>query len=292
MKNIVVTGESGAGKSSAARYLEDLGFYCIDNIPPDLIGDILNLTKENPNIERVALVADIRNPRFQSTFLPSIEAVKEKYKDLEVWYFTAEPNVIVKRFSETRRPHPLERYMPNSNILKLIEGEKELFRPIKSLADKVIDTSSMNIHELKNYIKSIVHDGTLKIKVTFLSFGFKYGIPSFADNVFDVRFLKNPHFIPELRNKTGMDKGVMDYILRFDESKNLIKKLKDFILFSIPLYEKEGKSYITFAIGCTGGQHRSVALAEILAEETASAFPNIDVYVEHREQKQRRKINR
>jgi len=291
MKEIIIlTGESGSGKSSAMRHLEDLGFYCIDNVPPDLLKNLIRLIDDNSEIDKAVLVMDIRNPSFRNNAAEILKTVKRDFPQVKIWFFTADKEELIKRFSETRRPHPFERYSPDKNLEELIEQEKEVLTPVKEIADKIIDTTAMNTHDLKRFLKEILSTGKPRIKVTILSFGFKNGVPSSADNVFDVRFLPNPHFIPELRPKTGMDDEVKEFLMSFTETKKLLKYIFDFIKFSLPFYEKEGKSYITYAIGCTGGQHRSVAIAEIIAEKVASSFPDFKVYVEHREQKERMEI--
>ncbi|ADY74127.1 UPF0042 nucleotide-binding protein yhbJ [Desulfurobacterium thermolithotrophum DSM 11699] len=287
---LIITGESGAGKSSAMKHLEDLGFYCIDNIPPDLIPSLIRLIEDNPEIEKAALVIDIRNPGFRNAFPSILEKLKKQFA-VQVWYFTADKDILIKRFSETRRPHPFEKYEPEKGLEELIEEEKEILKPMKQYADIIIDTSKMTIHELKRFIKGLISGEKPRLKITFLSFGFKYGIPTSADNIFDVRFLPNPHFIPKLRPKTGMDKEVVDYIMQFDESKKILDLILKLVEFLIPMYEKEGKAYITFAIGCTGGQHRSIALAELLAFQTHEKFPEYEIYVEHREKNVRRRIS-
>ncbi len=287
---VVLTGLSGAGKSSAMRYLEDLGFYCIDNIPPDLIPNLVQLINENPEIEKSALVVDIRNPKFKLVLNEIIQNLKKTAGNVEIWFLTASKDTLIKRFSETRRPHPLQKYNPEMNIEHLIDEEMKLLKPIKDISDRIIDTSSMTPHDLKRFIKNIIAEKQ-QLQITFLSFGFKFGIPPAIDNLFDVRFLPNPHFIPKLRAKTGLNDDVKNYILSFPESLDFIDKLKDIVSFTIPLYDKEGKAYLTYAIGCTGGQHRSVAIAELLSEYTLKNFKEFDIYVEHRELKIRKKIN-
>ncbi|WP_457569959.1 RNase adapter RapZ [Desulfurobacterium sp.] len=291
-KLIIITGLSGGGKSTAAKYLEDLEFYCIDNIPPDLIPNLFHLINENPEIHRAALVLDIRNPKFRELAGGMLQRLKKEFPEVEIWFFKADEKTLIKRFSETRRPHPLQRYESEKSLQELIEEETEYLKPVEEEATKIIDTSHMTPHELKKLIKDLIAGGKGTFKITFLSFGFKYGIPQEADNVFDVRFLPNPHFVPELRAKTGMDKEVKEFILKFPETLSLIEKLKDLISFTIPHYYREGKSYLTFAVGCTGGQHRSVAIAEILAEAAAKEFPDFEIFVEHREQKKRKKITK
>jgi len=291
MKRILVlTGEAGAGKSGALRHLEDLGFYCIDNIPPDLIPEFIRLIDESPEIDKAALVVDIRSPKFKDSAPQALRELKEKYPEAELWFLTAEKPALLKRFKETRRPHPFQKYSPEESLEGLIELEKELLGPVKELADKVIDTTNLTIHDLKRKLKEILEEGKFTLQVNLLSFGFKYGIPQLADNVFDVRFLPNPHFVPELKEKTGMDREVVDYIFQFEETKETLNLIYNFIKFSLPKYEKEGKSYITYAVGCTGGQHRSVAFAELLSRKVAREFPQYEVFVEHREQGIRRKV--
>ncbi len=284
---IVITGEAGAGKSGAIKHLEDLGFYCIDNIPPQLIPEFIRLIEENAEVERAALVVDVRNPNFSPQM---VRQLKKRYPGIEVWYFTADRQTLLKRFKETRRPHPFQRYFPEESLESLIEKEKGLYEEVREVADRVIDTTSLTIHDLKRKIKELLKTGKLTLQVNFLSFGFKYGLPQLADNVFDVRFLPNPHFVPHLKSKTGMDREVLDYILQFDETRKTVDLIYDFVKFTLPLYEKEGKSYITYAIGCTGGQHRSVAFAQLLAQRVAKEFPEYEVFVEHREQGIRERV--
>ena len=291
MKRIVVlTGEAGAGKSGALKHLEDLGFYCIDNIPPDLIPEFIKLIEESPEIERAALVVDIRNPKFKESAPLMLRELKEKYPNLEVWYLTADRETLLKRFKETRRPHPFQRYFPQESLEKLIDKEKELYEEVKLLADKKLDTTSFTVHDLKRHLKELLSTGKITIQVNFLSFGFKYGVPQLADNVFDVRFLPNPHFVPHLKEKTGLDREVVDYVWKFPETRRTFSLIYEFVKFTLPLYEKEGKSYITYAVGCTGGQHRSVAFAQLLAEKVAKEFPELEVFVEHREQGIRERV--
>jgi len=286
---IILTGESGSGKSSAMRHLEDLGFYCIDNVPPSLIPNLIRLVEDNPEIDKAVLVTDIRNPEFRRSASEISHTLKSR-PGAEVWFFTADRETLIKRFSETRRPHPFERYEPNKNIELLIEEEKEILEPLKKTADRVVDTTSMTTHDLKRYLKELLTGGKPRLKVTFLSFGFKNGIPAHADNVFDVRFLPNPHFVPHLRAKTGADAEVLSYMLKFKETEETIAFISNFVRFSLPMYEREGKAYVTYAVGCTGGQHRSVAVVELVAVKVAREFSHFEVFAEHREQNERRRI--
>ncbi len=283
-KLLVITGISGAGKTSAMRHLEDLGFYCIDNVPANLVPDIVNLLKENPEIDRAALVLDARSLGFKS--LADDLAQKLKSLGALIWFFTIKDDEAIKRFSETRRLHPLQKRHPSKSLPELIKIERDILTPMFDVADTIIDTTGLTPHELKRKIKQLL-DYRKGMSVTVMSFGFKYGLPQHADNVFDVRFLPNPHFQPELREKSGLDSEVVDFLLKFPETQKFLEKLFDFVEFTIPLYEKEGKAYLTFAIGCTGGQHRSVAVAEELAEFLKEKFPDYRIYVEHREQGKR-----
>jgi UPF0042 nucleotide-binding protein len=220
-----------------------------------------------------------------------LKNIKSKYPDVEIWYFTSDKEALIKRFSETRRPHPFERYEPKKSLEALIDEEKGILEPVKALADRVIDTTGMTTHDLKRFLKEIICSGRPRLKVTILSFGFKYGLPPSADNVFDVRFLPNPHFVPQLRPKTGMDREVAEYIFRFPEAKETLQLITRFIEFTLPMYEQEGKAYVTYAIGCTGGQHRSVALTELIAKKIAEKFKGFSVFVEHRELNERKQVS-
>jgi len=291
-KLILLTGEAGAGKSSAVKHLEDLGFYCIDNVPPALIPELLTLIERNPEIEKSAVVVDVRSPEFAKGGEEFFERIKKEFPYVEVWYFTADKETLINRFKETRRPHPFERYYGTESLESFIEKEKEFYGQFEEFYDRVIDTSHLNYHDLKRVIKNLLQTGKPQLKVNFLSFGFKYGIPPSVDNVFDVRFLPNPHFVPKLKQKTGMEDEVKDFVMGHEESRRVFEIIKEFVETTIPLYEREGKAYITYAIGCTGGQHRSVVFAEVLAEAIAEKYPQYEIYVEHREQKVRRKISK
>ena len=291
-KILIITGEAGAGKSSAIKHLEDLGFYCIDNIPPALISELLSLIDKNPEIERAALVADVRNPEFRESAGELFSQLRREFPNVEIWYFTASKETLINRFKETRRPHPFQKYFPGDNIEGLIEREKAFYQKLSNLFDRTIDTTNLTYHDLKRLIKELLKTGKPQLQVNFLSFGFKYGIPHTADNVFDVRFLPNPHFVPHLKDKTGMESEVETFVMGYEESRKTLDAILNFVRLTLPLYEKEGKAYITYAVGCTGGQHRSVVFAEILANRVAKEFPQYEIYVEHREQKVRRKVSR
>lgn len=288
---LIITGEAGAGKSSAVKHLEDLGFYCIDNVPPALVPELLSLVERNTEIEKAALVADVRNPEFKESAGELFRRIKEEFPSVEIWYFTADKDTLINRFKETRRPHPFQRYYANESLERLIEREKEFYEGLKGSFDRVIDTTNLTYHDLKRLIKELLETGKPRLQVNFLSFGFKYGIPHSADNVFDVRFLPNPHFVPHLKDKTGMESEVEEFVMGYEESRKTLETILDFVRLTLPLYEREGKAYITYAVGCTGGQHRSVVFAEALANKVAEEFPQYEIYVEHREQKVRRKVS-
>ncbi|MEO2082571.1 MAG: RNase adapter RapZ [Desulfurobacteriaceae bacterium] len=289
-RTLILTGESGAGKSSALKYLEDLGFYCIDNIPPDLIPSFLSLIESNPEVEKSALVVDVRNPAFRTSAPEMLRRIKGAFPEAEIWHFTASKETLLKRFKETRRPHPFQRYFPGRNLEELIKNEQAFYEGLRGLVDRVIDTTNLTPHDLKRSIRQILSVGKPQLQVTVMSFGFKYGVPSGADNVFDVRFLPNPHFVPGLKLKTGLDRDVRDYVLSFPETLETIERIYSFISHTLPLYEKEGKAYITYAVGCTGGQHRSVVVAEEIAKRLSGEFSDYSIFVEHREQNVRRKV--
>ncbi len=291
-KVLIITGEAGAGKSSAIKHLEDFGFYCIDNVPPALVLELLSLVERNPEIERAALVTDVRNPEFKESAGELFKKIKEEFPEVEIWYFTADKDTLINRFKETRRPHPFQRYYPDESLERLIEREKEFYQKLKGSFDKIINTTNLTYHDLKRLIKELLETGKPQLQVNFLSFGFKYGIPHTADNVFDVRFLPNPHFVSHLKEKTGMESEVEEFVMSYEESRKTLETILDFVKLTLPLYEREGKAYITYAVGCTGGQHRSVVFAEVLANRVAQEFPQYEVYVEHREQKLRRKVSK
>ena len=261
MRFVVVTGLSGAGKSSALRFLEDAGYYCVDNLPVQLITEFAKLLKENGEIERAALGIDVRTGAGFDELESSLASLKEMGIDYEILFLESDDLVLVKRYKETRRVHPLAF---GDRIEAGIERERKKLSNIKKHSSHILDTSRMLTRELKAEIDNIfVNDRNHKnLYVTILSFGFKYGIPVDADLVFDVRFLPNPYYHDDLRPLTGKDKAVSDYVLGFEEAGVFLDKLEDLLLFLIPNYISEGKNQLVVAIGCTGGKHRSVTLAE------------------------------
>ena len=276
---IVLTGLSGSGKSQAIRALEDLGYYCVDNLPVALL-PVMNELAER-QAERVAVVMDIREPRFVRDFPRVYRRLKTNKQASRLIFLEADQAELVRRFSETRRPHPLA---PDRPVTEGIAEESESLRQIRGMADKVIDTSRLNVHELRQQLRELVsgRKQASKLVLTFLSFGFQNGPPAEADLVFDMRFLKNPHWVPALRPKTGKHPAVAAYIRRQPTSRTAIKKLTSLLRWMVPLYVQEGKSYLTVAIGCTGGKHRSVYIAEALKREL-SDLKGVSIKIAHRD---------
>ena len=260
---VIVTGISGAGKASALRAFEDLGFHAVDNLPLELLPDFAQLVGKSNEIENAAIVVDIREGQTLDR-LPEILKGVKTVLPTSVVFLDAKDEVLVRRYSETRRPHPLSR---SETISRSIVEERQLLDPIRNVADTLIDTSNFNVHELRaNILARFGHDDKSKhLLVSCLSFGFKNGVPLDADMVFDVRFLPNPHFVPEFRNKTGKDPKVAEYVRSFPQTVEFLERVTDLMLYLLPHYVEEGKSYLTVAFGCTGGQHRSVMMAEELA---------------------------
>ncbi len=261
MKFVIVTGMSGAGKTTVLKFLEDIGFFCVDNLPPALITKFSQLCFEQDGaIDKVALGIDIRGGRLFGDLFNGLEALKKEGYDYEILYLDASDSTLIKRYKETRRSHPLSR---GGSIEEGIGKERSMLADVRQRATYIIDTSNVLTRELKEQINKIFKDNStfesLIIKVC--SFGFKYGIPMDSDLVFDVRFLPNPYYIPELKELTGNDKPVSDYVMGFEESMTFMDKLLDLLEFLIPKYIKEGKNQLVISIGCTGGKHRSVTFA-------------------------------
>ncbi len=260
---VIITGLSGSGKSTGARALEDAGFFVIDNLPLVMLPDFLSLTDHG--YEKVAAVVDARSSDFLGDSYNILERIKEDGHELAVLFFEASDNNLVKRFSETRRRHPL---VEKEGILAAIAREREVTSELRSLATVILDSTGLTVHQLRQRVLATVlesddQEGMLHLQVQ--SFGFKQGLPLGADLVFDVRFLDNPHFVEELKPKTGLDPAVSNFVLNQKSYKTFLAKLKDMLFFLLPLYRQEGKTSLTIAIGCTGGRHRSVAIAEDLA---------------------------
>jgi len=264
-----VTGISGAGKASALKAFEDLGFHAVDNLPLELLPNFASLVAASVDVARAVIVVDVREgPTLDQ--LPEILKSVRKQLPTRVVFLDAQDAVLVRRFSETRRPHPLGR---SETVWRSIVEERQLLDPIRNVADTLIDTSNFNVHELRALIQTrFGHDDQSKqLLVSCLSFGFKNGVPLDADLVFDVRFLPNPHFVPEFRKKTGKDAKVAAYIRGFAQTDEFLTRVTDLVLYLLPHYVQEGKSYLTIAFGCTGGQHRSVMMAEEMAKRLKKA---------------------
>ncbi len=262
---VLVTGLSGSGKSTAAKSFEDLGYYLVDNLPFPLMEKFVrDPCAYAGDRENIAVVADVRSPGFTEGFPRLLEEIDDAVRRVVV-FFEASDEVLLRRFSETRRPHPLAAERP---LLEGIQHERELLTEVRGRADLVIDTSELSVHDLKGKIFREFADrtGAPRLIVSLISFGFKHGIPKGTDLLFDVRFLPNPYFVPELRNHTGRDGSVRDYLEQHEEFGQLATRLQEFLLFVLPRYRRENRSYLTVAIGCTGGHHRSVAMAERVRE--------------------------
>jgi len=280
---VVLTGVSGSGKSQAIRALEDLGYFCVDNLPVTLLPMLAELTlRAGTEISRAAVVVDVREGKLLREF-PGIYRRLKARKGLNpvlIFLEAAEPT-LVRRFSETRRPHPLA---PDRSAIEGIREERAAMRGIRTLADHVVDTSEMTVHELRHVFTGVAAGTTpgAQLVVTILSFGFKHGIPVDSDLLFDVRFLPNPHFVPALRPRTGRDKEVLRYLNRSRATHQFLKHTLNLLKFLVPQYVNEGKTYLTVGIGCTGGRHRSVAIAEAL-KKGLSGIPGVRLRVRHRD---------
>ena len=266
---VIVTGLSGSGKLSALKAFEDLGYYSVDNLPLELVPRFADLVRQSAEIERAALVVDVREGMRLDKF-PAILKKVRKVLPTRVVFLEASDNALVRRFSETRRPHPLGR---SETVVKSIRAERKRLDPIRNVADIVLDTTKFNVHDLRAHINSQFERdaGDQSLMISSNSFGFKNGVPAEADLVFDVRFLPNPHFVPEFRKLTGKDPKVAKYVRQFPQTREFLDKAIEMLKFLLPHYIKEGKSYLTVAFGCTGGQHRSVFIAEEMKKRLTEA---------------------
>jgi UPF0042 nucleotide-binding protein len=274
---VIITGLSGSGKASVLKAFEDLGYYCVDNLPVDLVPQFADLVADSPEITRAALVLDIREGQGLERLPATLRSIRKIVKS-NIVYLEADDDILLRRFSETRRPHPLGTSKP---VKSSIESERRRLAAIRSVADMTIDTSKFNVHELRALIfDRFGHSRTQdhkKILVSCVSFGFRKGVPEDADLVFDVRFLPNPHFVPEFRPYTGRHPAVAKYIRSFPQTQEFINRISDLLIYLLPHYISEGKSYLTIAFGCTGGQHRSVMIAEDVKKRLAKAGYNVKV---------------
>jgi RNase adapter protein RapZ len=257
---VILTGLSGSGKLSALKAFEDLGYYSVDNLPLELVPRFADLVRQSAEIERAALVVDVREGMRLDEFPTILKSVR-KVLPTRVVFLEASEEALIQRFSETRRPHPMGR---SDTVVKSIRAERKRLDPIRNVADIVLDTTKFNVHDLRARINSQFEreESDQSLMISSNSFGFKNGVPTEADLVFDVRFLPNPHFVPEFRKLTGKDPKVAKYVRQFPQTKEFLDKTTDLLKFLLPHYIKEGKSYLTVAFGCTGGQHRSVFIAE------------------------------
>ena len=284
VKLIIITGTSGAGKSTALKTFEDLGFFCIDNLPLFLLPKFLTLVRKS-KVDKIALVMDIRERQFAQKGSDILREVENRGYKPEILFFDAQNEVIIRRFKETRRKHPLAE--EGKSITESIVEERKYLQEIRKLATQIIDTSSFSVHDLKRWIEARYKETALRrLNVHIFSFGFKYGLPHEADLVLDVRFLPNPYFIPELKALDGRDERVKNYVLKSEETQVFLEKIIDLLQFLLPLYKREGKNYLNIAIGCTGGKHRSVVVAETLTKALKKMLDNpyeYDVSLTHRD---------
>jgi UPF0042 nucleotide-binding protein len=266
---VIITGLSGSGKGTFLRALEDRGYFCVDNLPVGLLSKFYELTlKSEGEASKTAMVIDVREGESLRQ-LPTIysDLKKQEGLDASLWFLEASEAALVRRFSETRRPHPLS---PDRPVSESIAQERELLAPIREMADHILDTSALTIHELRKHAHSLFGEQEARLLILLVSFGFKFGVPSASDLVFDVRFLPNPHFVPHLKTMTGQDAAVVEFMNDKPETGQFIARLEFFLDFLIPQYEKEGKSYVTISIGCTGGRHRSVFITNAVGKHFES----------------------
>jgi UPF0042 nucleotide-binding protein len=276
---VLITGMSGSGKASVLKAFEDLDYYCVDNLPVGLIPRFAEMARASAEIQRTALVVDVREGQGLGR-LPGILKSLKKTLNTTVIFLEASDEALVRRFSETRRPHPMGRSMP---LKEGIRAERRRLRPIRALADMVVDTSRFNVHELRAYVTERFQreSGDKHFRVSCVSFGYRHGVPQDADLVFDVRFLPNPHFVPQLRNLTGRHPKVAKYVRSFPQTREFLHRISELLVYLMPHYIREGKSYLTIAFGCTGGQHRSVMISEDVRKKLAAA--GYQVKVAHRD---------
>ncbi len=282
MEIVVVTGMSGAGKTSALNVLEDMGYYAMDNLPPALIKDFVKLLGNNKsNITKTAIVVDIRSGAVFNELYEEIIYLREAGENISILFLDSKNEILVRRFKELRRPHPLGN---TGNILMEINEERKLLKKLRDNATHIIDTSILTLGELKSRIISLYGDSNFQnenIHITIMSFGFKNGTLLDGDLIFDVRFLPNPFYEDELKEKTGEDSDVRDFVMEFEQTKIFLNKVEDLVEFLLPFYKKEGKSNLVIGIGCTGGRHRSVAIAKELGRRFEEEGET--VYVSHRD---------
>jgi len=276
MRVVVVTGVSGAGKSTALRALEDVGFFCVDNLPLPLLGRFVELLSAAGDAEQAALVVDAREGEFLTGYREAFANLREHGHQLEVLFLDASDDVLVRRFSETRRRHPLS----GDDLREGIERERDLLRGLREVAEAVVDTANLNVHQLKGVIQERYRRSADVLAITLLSFGFKHGLPAEADIVLDVRFLPNPYFVESLSASTGEEPQVASFVLDNADAREFLDRTEGLLTFVLPRAEREGKAYLTVAVGCTGGRHRSVAVVQELAKRMPRRHP---LTVRHRD---------
>lgn len=279
--SLIITGLSGSGKSTVMRALEDAGFHCIDNLPPVLMPKFLELcTTSSAEISKIAMVMDVRERAFLKEYPAIFKELKAQGQDLTILFLESTDEVLVRRYNETRRQHPLAE---RGTVLEGIRKEREMLSDLRMLADEIIDTSSLSIHQLRHLITQLFQPAgdARRMNIILTSFGYKYGVPADADLVFDVRFLPNPFFVSELRNLSGNESPVSDYVMNNEAARGFREKFFDLIAFLTPLYEQEGKAYLTICVGCTGGMHRAVAVINSL--QSFLAGKGYQVRVIHRD---------
>jgi UPF0042 nucleotide-binding protein len=273
---LIITGISGSGKTAVSHFLEDLGYYCVDNLPAKLIPSLVDLwLRREVEIQKIALIVDMREQGFLTDLPSALKQIKKKITP-KLIFLDASDETLLKRFSESRRPHPLA---GRKSVIEAIRLERRRLEPIKNMADEVFDTSTTNISQLKELLtRRLVKGRKPSLQIVAVSFGYKYGVPLDADLIFDTRFLPNPFYIDHLRNKTGKSRQVREYVLRFTETQEFLAKLLAFLEYLVPKFVAEGKSYLTIALGCTGGRHRSVVIAEELRGYLRKKRYDIKVY--------------
>ncbi len=273
---VIITGMSGSGKSTAIRALEDSGFFCVDNLPVVLLPKLAEMAELGSSLPRLALVIDARERMFLKEAPRFIDDVRRRGHQVDVLFLDSSDESLHRRFSETRRRHPLA---PTGSVEEGILREREALRDLREMADQVIDTSPLNVHDLKRMVQSrFSPEPTNAPSISVMSFGYRYGVPPQADLVFDVRFLPNPYFIPELKAFTGRDPKVASYVLDRPETQEFLQRIEELCRFLFPKYQKEGKAYLTVALGCTGGKHRSVAMAHELVKRLSDTGTPIHLW--------------
>lgn len=281
---VVVTGMSGAGRSTALHVLEDLGYFCIDNLPTPLLAQAVALCGDQAGHARIGVGMDVRVRAFLDGADDEIDRLKARGEPFTVMFVDADDAVLVRRFSESRRPHPLAAEIKGADLLTLIQAERERLIDLRRRSDRVIDTSKLTTHDLRRLLHEIFSGSeSTSMQTRIMSFGFKHGLPVDADLVFDVRYLPNPHFVPELRPRSGKDPDVARYVLECPEAQELLNQLEHLLAPLLPRYAREGKVVLTMAVGCTGGRHRSVAIAEALGARLRAAGAPGEVIVSHRD---------